>query len=364
MSTESGVAERQNPPPSVRWFSAAVARQGIIRVEEIILKFFIDPPIGFSDGTQPNTRSGAFTSRATDRIEDAAVNEDKIKHIMAKVRSFPGMPATAARLMPLLQNPNSSAVQIEDLLKYDPGLTANILKLTNSAYFGLPTRVSSVRQAIMLLGWKRLLQLTMTMCMSALMKKPLPGYDLPRGELWRHSVAVSVAADILVKSLSITNADEVFTAALLHDIGKLVLGDYVQEDLGKIEQMVGKGISFEVAEYIVLGTNHAQIGARILQSWSLPQELVNAVSWHHDPDHCDHSCMLSDVVHVANILGRMIGYGKGRDEQPVEPDFEVVERLGIGNGHMEKLAEMTLQEVTRLSELLTQQGVEKPRLAP
>jgi putative nucleotidyltransferase with HDIG domain len=300
-----------------------------------------------------NTRPGTLDSPAIFRVKDETVNEDKVKHIMAHVRSFPGMPATAARLMPMLQSPDTSAAQIEDVLKYDPGLTANILKLTNSAYFGLPSRVSSVRQAIMLLGWKRLLQLVMTMCMSVLMKKPLPGYGLSRGELWRHSVAVSVAAEVLVKSLSISDADEVFTAALLHDIGKLVLGEYVQEDMGNIEQMVGKGISFEVAEFLVLGTNHAQVGARILQNWSLPKELVNAVSWHHDPDQCDRYCMLSDVVHVANILGWMIGYGQGHKGQPVEPAFEVIERLGINDGQMEKLAEKTLQEVTRLSEILT-----------
>jgi len=280
------------------------------------------------------------------------VDEEKLRHIMTQVKSFPGMPATAARLMPLLQNPDSSASKIEEILKYDPGLTANILKLTNSAYFGLPSRVSSVRQAIMLLGWKRLLQLVMTMCMSALMKKPVPGYDLPRGELWRHSVAVSVAADLLVKSLSISDADEVFTAALLHDIGKLILGDYVQEDLEKIEGMVTKGISFEVAEYGVLGTNHATIGARILQNWSLPQELVNAVSWHHDPESCDHYCLLSDVVHVANIVGRRVGFGKGRDGQALEPSLEVAERLGVNQNHIDTLAEETLQEVGRLAEIL------------
>lgn len=271
---------------------------------------------------------------------------------MTQVKSFPGMPATAARLMPLLQNPDASASKIEDILKYDPGLTANILKLTNSAYFGLPSRVSSVRQAIMLLGWKRLLQLVMTMCMSALMKKPVPGYDLPRGELWRHSVAVSVAADLLVKSLSISDADEVFTAALLHDIGKLVLGDYVQEDLEKIEGMVTKGISFEVAEFVVLGTNHATIGARILQNWSLPQELVNAVSWHHDPENCDHYCLLSDVVHIANIVGRRVGFRKGRDGQALEPSLEVAERLGVNQGHIDALAEQTLQEVGKLTDIL------------
>ncbi len=280
------------------------------------------------------------------------MDEEKLSHIMTQVKSFPGMPATAARLMPLLQNPDASASKIEDILKYDPGLTANILKLTNSAYFGLPSRVSSVRQAIMLLGWKRLLQLVMTMCMSALMKKPVPGYDLPRGALWRHSVAVSVAADLLVKSLSISDADEVFTAALLHDIGKLVLGDYVQEDLEKIEGMVTKGISFEVAEFVVLGTNHATIGARILQNWSLPQELVNAVSWHHDPENCDHYCMLSDVVHIANIVGRRVGFGKGRDGQALEPSLEVAERLGVNQGHIDALAEQTLQEVGKLTDIL------------
>ena len=271
---------------------------------------------------------------------------------MAQVKSFPGMPATAAKLMPLLQSPDSSPAQIEEVMKYDPGLTANLLKLTNSAYFGLPMQVSSIRQAILLLGWKRLLQLVMTMCMSALMKRPVPGYDLPRGELWRHSVAVSVAAETVVSALSLAEADEVFTAALLHDIGKLVLGTYVNHDLQQIEQIVDKGISFDVAEYIVLGTNHAEIGARILRHWSLPLELVNAVNRHHDPESCHNSCVLSDVVHVANIIGRMIGYGKGRSGQSAEPAAEVLDRLGLTPGRMEKLAGRALQELSRLTDVL------------
>jgi putative nucleotidyltransferase with HDIG domain len=280
------------------------------------------------------------------------VDELKIKRIMNQVKSFPGMPATAARLMPLLQSPHASVDQIEDILRYDPGLTANILKLTNSAYFGLPSQVSSVRQAVLLLGWKRLLQLVMTMCMSAIMKKPIPGYELPRGELWRHSVAVSVAADLLIASLNINDVDEVFTAALLHDIGKMVLGSYVLEDLEKIKEMVSKGISFEVAEYVVLGTNHAAIGARILQSWSLPQELVNAVRWHHDPDSCESRCMLSDVVHVANIMSCCIGCGKGCNGQAAEPSFEVIERLGLTQSHIDQLSEQTLLEMNKLAEIL------------
>jgi len=280
------------------------------------------------------------------------VDKDNLSRIMRQVKSFPGMPTTAAKLLPLLREPDSSIARIEDLIKYDPGLTANLLKLTNSAYFGLPSRISSVRQAILLLGRKRLLQLVTTMCMSGLMKKPVPGYDLPQGGLWRHSVAVAVAADRLVQSLKITQADEVFTAALLHDIGKMILGDYVQEDLKSIQEMAVKGISFEVAEYMVLGTNHADIGARILKSWSMPEELVHAVAWHHDPDQCQENCRLSDLVHVANIAVRGIDCDKRADDSSPEASSKVLGRLGLDPSGIAALAEKTAQEMAKLTDIL------------
>jgi len=280
------------------------------------------------------------------------LKEAKLKHIMAQVRSFPGMPATAAKLLPLLKDQDTGAGEIEDILRYDPGLTANILKLTNSAYFGIPSRVSSIRQAVMLLGWKRLIQLVMTMCMSALMNKPIPGYDLPRGELWRHSITVSIAAEILVKFLKIAEAEEVFTAALLHDVGKLILGGYVQEDLQAIDDMVNKGISFEVAEYIVLGTDHAQVGGRILKNWAFPVELVNAVHWHHNPESCETQCVLSDIVHMANSLGLMTGRGNYGNGDRIEPDPEVTSRLGLKPSHLEQLAEKTRNDYQKIAAAL------------
>ena len=270
---------------------------------------------------------------------------------MLKVEAFPGMPVTAAKLLPLLDNPESTASDIESILKYDPGLTANILKLTNSAYFGIPTRVSSVRQAIVLLGWKRLLQVVMTICMSPLMKKSVPGYDLRSGELWRHSIAVSVAAEILVKALKIRDADEVFTAALLHDVGKLILGSFVKKDLEQIETMVTKGITLDVAESMVLGTNHAEVGGQILHKWSFPAELVNAVQWHHDPESCENTCILSDIVHVANTLGLMTGFGKVKKGNGIEPFGPVADRLGFKAKDLDAMAEQTLGEIKKLSDL-------------
>ena len=112
----------------------------------------------------------------------------KTYRIMLEIEAFPGMPVTATKLLPLLENADSSTSEIESILKYDPGLTANILKLTNSAYFGIPTQVSSVKQAIILLGWKRLLQVVMTICMSPLMQKTIPGYDMPRAITFAYAV--------------------------------------------------------------------------------------------------------------------------------------------------------------------------------
>ena len=267
---------------------------------------------------------------------------------MLEVEAFPGMPTTASKLLPLLDSSDSTVSEIESILKYDPGLTANILKLTNSAYFGIPTQVSSVKQAIVLLGWKRLIQMVMTICMSPLMNKTIPGYDLRRGALWQHSIAVSVAAEILVKALNIPDADEVFTAALLHDVGKLVLGGFVKDDLPQIEDMVNKGITFDVAESMVLGTNHAEIGGQILDKWSFPAELVNAVQWHHDPESCKESCTLSDIVHVANTMGVMTGIGKIDGDLALEHFSPVADRLGLEPENLEEMARQTSERVQKL----------------
>ena len=190
--------------------------------------------------------------------------------VASAIKSFPGMPGTAVRLLALIDDPAMRVSQIEEILRHDPGLTANVLRLANSAYFGIPSKVGSIRQAVILLGLKHMIQMVIAACVGAIMDKPVPGYDLPPGELWRHSIAVSVAAEGLVKELKIEAAEEIFTAALLHDVGKLVLGDFIKDEFKQIETAVSQGISFEMAEKIVLGTNHAEIGARILTDWLLP----------------------------------------------------------------------------------------------
>jgi len=261
------------------------------------------------------------------------------------------MPGAAIKLLALIDDPDMSVSQIEDILRHDAGLTANLLKLANSAYFGIPSKVGSVRQAVLILGLKRLIQMVIASCVGAIMDKPIPGYDLPPGELWRHAIAVSVAAEGLVNELEIGANEEIFTAALLHDVGKLVLGTFVKEDFKKIQAALNQNVSFEAAETMVLGTNHADIGAQILTQWSLPSDIINAVRWHHAPESAEKTNTMLDVVHVANVLCLMIGIGAGRDGLHHEPSKTVTDRLGLAPHHLEKVASQTMQWTAELSDV-------------
>ena len=272
-------------------------------------------------------------------------------NIIAKVEAFPSLPGATTKLVSLIDDPNAAVAEIEEILRMDPGLTANVLKLSNSAYFGFPSKIGSVHKAIILLGAKRLMQLVMTSCVNSVMNKSIPGYDLPPGEMWRHSIAVSVAAEGLIEELNAPEADEIFTAALLHDVGKLVLGEFVKDDIEKIEKIVSKNVSFEAAEQTVIGIDHAEIGAKILESWGLPEEIVSAVRWHHDPEAADETSTLIDVVHVANVLCLMIGIGAGREGLQYRPSPVVTKRLGLKPAHIEKVASHTLDWVSDLTDV-------------
>ncbi len=276
----------------------------------------------------------------------------KLAKILSKVEAFPTMPAAGSKLLALLEEPEVSVHEVEDILRYDPGLTANVLKLANSAYFGIPARIGSVKQAIILLGLKRLIQLVIASCVGAVMNKSVAGYNMPPGNLWRHSIAVSIAAEALVKDKKKLDSEDFFTPALLHDIGKLVLGSFVNEELSAIEDITAKGIPFVVAENMILDTDHAEIGAKVLSMWSFPKEVVNAVRCHHDPEASDHQSMQIDVVHLSNLLCQTDTTGDGSG-QPVELSTAVIDRLGIEISQFESISEKVARWVDDLSDALT-----------
>ena len=185
------------------------------------------------------------------------------------------------------------------------------------------------------------------------MKKSVPSYNIPPGNLWRRAIAVSIAAEALVKDKKDHDSEDFFTPALLHDAGKLVLGNFVKEDLHAIKGITIKGIPFGVAENMILGTDHAEVGAKILAMWSFPPEIVDAVRWHHDPGASNHTSMQIDVLHLANVLCQINSTGPDSVGQSVELSAAVTERLGIEIAQFETISGKVSEWVDVLSDALT-----------
>lgn len=273
--------------------------------------------------------------------------------ILQKVSAFPSMPKAAMKLRALISKKDVSIAEIERILRHDPGLAVNVLRLANSAFFGIPTKVTNLRQAVMLLGVKRFAKIAVGASMNKTMDTAVEGYGLSPGELWLHSIAVSTTAEALAKNRKLAEANDFFTPALLHDLGKLVLGKFVKAEQPKIDSLVADGVPIVIAEREVLTTDHAEIGALILSKWSFPDDLINAVLWHHYPDGSEDSNLYPEIVYLANLLCHSKGGGESEEEALNMPYPSVLDRLRIDSEQYKVLAEKARNWMKKLSDTLT-----------
>jgi putative nucleotidyltransferase with HDIG domain len=277
------------------------------------------------------------------------MNDNIPDKIIQKVSIFPSMPQAGIKLRALLTEEDVSIDEIEKILRHDPGLAANVLRLANSAYFGMPTKVSTLRHAVMLLGVTRFTQIAVTASMNKIMDGAVEGYGLSPGELWLHSIAVSTTAEALAKNRKLAGNSDFFTPALLHDLGKLVLDEFIKKELPKIESLIAEDVPFIIAEKDVLGTDHAEIGALILSKWRLPGDLINAVRWHHYPEGVQNSSLHPEIVYLANLMCQSDG---GEGEHTL-PNASVLNRLSIKPEQYKVFAEKARSWMKKLSDTLT-----------
>ena len=254
-------------------------------------------------------------------------------NILAKVRNVPSMPSVVIKLRQYLSDPDVSFDELAKVIEYDPGLTANLLQLANSAYFGWSGQIKTVKGAITRLGTNRIFQMVLCMSVAPLVRKPVKGYDMESNGLWKHSIAVAICAEQLALILKIPNSEEAFTAGLLHDMGKILLGTFVEIDDKPIKDLVQtEGLSFNEAERRVLGIDHAEAAAELLQYWKLPENVVAAARWHHNPEAAPQKNRnIVDLIHVADILCIRMGWGIGTDGPLYCLDEGAEERLGINS---------------------------------
>lgn len=255
---------------------------------------------------------------------------DKKKSILGKVKNVPSLPSVVIKLRTFLNDPDFSFDELSQVIEYDPGLTANILQLANSAYFGWSGTIKTVKDAITRLGTNRIFQMVLCMSVAPIIRKPIKGYDMDAGSLWEHSIATAICAEELARSMGIEDVEEAFTAGLLHDIGKVVLGTFVEVDDEPIRELVEKdNLAFNEAERMVLGLDHAEVAGELLAAWSLPEEVVCAARWHHEPSKGPEDYRpIVDLIHIADVLCMNVGWGIGGDGLQYRLDDAAAERLG------------------------------------
>ena len=277
-----------------------------------------------------------------------------MEEIIAAVDDMPPFPQVVQRAMQALADPEYEVVGLVDILKVDQAITANILKLCNSAYFGLPRKVSSLKEAVVYLGANQLRQLLLSGAASKIFEKPNAGYAVFADELWRHALATAVMAQVLrqYRRLKI-DENTLFTAALLHDVGKVVLSNFVADKYRDIEKMVEAGeSSFQEAERKVLGFDHADIGGKIAEKWEFPQSIITAIAFHHEPVRAGKEFrVLTELVALSNNLAVMVGYGTGVDGLACRGHGLLLEKLKITDQGMEELVMLFQLEMAKTCEV-------------
>jgi putative nucleotidyltransferase with HDIG domain len=265
------------------------------------------------------------------------------REILAKVHAVPPLPEVVFKLQKYCNDPNVSYSELAKVIEVDPGLTTSLLRLANSAYFGCEGTIGSVQYAMTRLGLKRVYQMVLAVCVAPMTRKPIRGYDLTPAMLWQHAIATAMAAEYLAQELGSAEPADAFTAGMLHDMGKIVLGNFVDVDMARIRQLMEeRNIPFDEAERETFGTDHAAVAASLLQRWQIPARIVTAVRFHHHPSGCSDPEPLLDIVHIADVLCRDVGWGMGADALQYRFDPTSAERLALPPD----IAEQTMAEVS------------------
>jgi putative nucleotidyltransferase with HDIG domain len=253
-----------------------------------------------------------------------------LNQIVRRIQQIPPMPDVVLKVLELSEQPKTSVRDLVEVIRLDPGITFKVLRLCNSAHYGLPRKVSSLEKALVYLGNSTLVNFILTSYAVDVYQAATLGYGLEAGELWRHGVAAALAAELIADRVKVSDPGLLFTGALLHDVGKLILNEFVVAEGERIHAHVEKErCPFLDAEKAVLGFTHAEVGAQIASQWNLPPVLVHCILHHHDPESAEEDAGEVAIVHLSNTLALMGGFGIGSEGQGYMFEPKALERLGL-----------------------------------
>jgi len=250
----------------------------------------------------------------------------KISHedIQKVIKSVPLLSASANQLLQTSTDPDHDLVHIVNIVKTDATLTARVLKVVNSAAFGLINEITSLDRAISYLGERLIVGIAIGDCAAQLFDKQLKGYEGEHGDLWRHDLRTAIASrEVVTQSSSKINPDLAFTAGLLHDIGKALISDFLQ---GTASEVLDKIENDEISDYLsaeeeMIGFDHPRAGYELALAWKLPGAITEVIRFHHTPSEAKEELQeLVYAVHLGDNIAMMGGCGTGADSMHYKLD--------------------------------------------
>lgn len=238
----------------------------------------------------------------------------RLSSILKKVNQLDPIPMVIHKVLGLTDNPAASLKDLVEVVERDGAITANLLKTVNSAHMGLPVKVDSVHQAVSMLGLQQVVEMVLSQNLSANLNRSQIGYGLAKGDLWRQSLTVAMVARTLARQRDLMSLPAIYTAALLKDIGKVILHEYVADQLEAIQKMVAeKGLSFVEAENEVLGMDHAALGGIIAKQWHFSPHMIYMIENHHLINPASRTDPATATLYLADMVAMMMDTGIGVD---------------------------------------------------
>ncbi|MBN1500066.1 MAG: HDOD domain-containing protein [Spirochaetes bacterium] len=265
--------------------------------------------------------------------------KQRLDQIISNLTQLPSLPDIVSRIINMVNDPNVDFNLVASEISKDQAITANILKLCNSAYFSKGKEIASLDRAIVTLGLKEVKDMIVVATTKQVLDKTIMGYDLAKGELWKHNLAVAMLSkQIALDKKKKAAADIVFTGGIIHDVGKTVLALFVANTFKDIlNYTIENQVSFNEAEREIMGYNHQEIGKKVLQKWKFPEVLQDVVEFHHTPSLAPEvNREVVSIVHVANAICLMAGVGIGGDGLYQELSQYAIEKTGLTESEIEK----------------------------
>ncbi len=280
----------------------------------------------------------------------------ELEALIEKANDLEPLPVSVTRLAGLVSSDDSSVDEIAEVVAFDQGLTAKLLRFANSAMAAGREPLTTVNSAIIRLGLGQVLEVAIASSVRRKLDVSIPEYGIEEGLFWRHSVTTALAAESMSSILRRRIPPESFTAALLHDVGKLVLSRFLDperlEYLNRAREEGGRNPLEAEAE--ILGVHHAELGGLVCQHWQMPDPIVNGVMHHHTPEVGEAEAC--DVVHAANMVAHHVD---DPEAWPVAEAFGAIDpgaaaRIGLEESHF---VELGARVRSRLDEVLDRFGL-------